>query len=144
MTTLEKAAFGEGFVPVPKHVKTGRDGTMYFECPFCGKNAGHYAVVRPAKYLMDARPIHCFETGRHAWVDLLIPSILAQEDEAFRSLLSSHDLTPMTASQAAEAWHSRGLPYEIAEELADDAAEFVRLASEHRAKGGNAFKEVYG
>lgn len=122
---------GEGFVEMPKVIRTDRSH-IYCECPFC-ESSDHAATIALGG-LEDARPIHCHVSGRMGWV-LFVSGVLSAEESRFRALLGKwDDPEPMSADDACIAWHSKGLPYEIAEEIADDPDRFRELAEAHRAK----------
>lgn len=132
---------GEGFIPLPKVVRADRTH-VYCECPFCD-SSDHLASIAIGCGLHDARPVHCHLSGRMAWV-LFISGVLEAEEVKFRALVSRFDgAKQMDAEAACTAWHSRGLPYEMAEELSDDPKRFRELADAHRAKSGERLKTVY-
>lgn len=135
---------GEGFIPMPKQVKVDRDNT-YYVCPFCD-SSDHYATVSNFGPQFGARPIHCYHSGRMAWVDVgdHIVSVIQSEEQKFMALLDKfQDVKEMSAEDACVSWHSKGMPLEIAEEVATDKKRFKELVAEHRAKSGNNFKTVY-
>ena len=122
---------GKGFIPLPKWSHSDRTHA-YYECPFCEDK--HYATIAISVGVHDVRPIHCHITGQVAWVRFITESISQEEEKFFNLLDTFKGLLPMSSDEAVTMWHSKGLPYELAEELSDDVERFRELAESHRAK----------
>lgn len=87
-----------------------------------------------------------FSEWEQEWLDIRqgeeIKGLLHTEEVAFRALLDKYNsVTFLSAEDACVSWHSRGMPIEVAAEVAADKAEFWRLVNEHKAKG-NAGKRT--
>jgi len=135
---------GNGFLLNLQFVK--RDGVHnFYICPWCGPNCGHYAMMR-LEGTHDARPVHCYATGNMGWLmtESVISSELSKEEHKFRALLNKwKGIEPMTAKEACIAWHTHGCPEEIAEDLSTDPTAFRELVADHKALGGNQFRQVF-
>jgi hypothetical protein len=137
------ACRGEGFLCAVHVVKVDYiGGNVYVKCPFCDTDT-HYASISLSDAMLDMRPVTCYESGRHGWYPL-ITETLRIEEESFRRLLAKHPIRPMSEEDACRAWNTLGMPIEVAEECVADIPKFRALVAKHNAKGGNAFKRVYG
>ena len=111
----------------------------FYECPWCGKDADHLAVVSLEDPGMDMRPIHCFETMRMAWLDVRdgdrIKATLHGEEVKYRRLLNRFEGLdgPLTPEEAFRLRTSQGCPEELLEDLVTDLTAFRSLLDAHRA-----------
>jgi hypothetical protein len=132
---------GEGFITIPRIV------SERFEAPgkirvwtacFCG-STDHYATfIRLTNDPWRAAPIHCYVTGRMAWVDLsdVAPSVLRAEEDHFRALMGRYEGgNPITAKRAVELWSSEGVPLALLEDDVTDIQNLQPLVEAHLATG---------
>lgn len=135
---------GEGFIPVESLVFANESsGYKRFRCPWCATQ-DHYATINVTEPGLDARPIHCWETGKMGWVNMLdyaaqiqgtIRVTLATEEARFRAILDRYESAPISAQDAVARWHSEGVPLELFEDDVNDVKLMHQLATEHRATG---------